>query len=1033
MTDFLTELIEQRRKLLDALDANEGDINLDIFEDFYPDQAHFVFELLQNAEDAQATEVSFSLSSDGCLFEHNGKRLFTERDVKSITGIHTSTKDKDDDKIGKFGVGFKSVFVYTDTPEIRSGEFAFRIVKYVMPEKIDADAASLTMTRFWFPFNNTNKPKDIAFREVNDGLRGLADTTILFLSNIHAINWKIDDGTKGSILRVEHSDQHVEVLKEESDSATTSHLLRFSKAVEGLERQKVSIAFSLEPIKAVEAYQSDKPLADQFVISKIPGQVAVFFPAEKETSGLRFHLHAPFVTGMDRASIKDTSLNDPLFEQIEKLASEALFDLRDMGFLTVQTLSVFPNTQDEIPPRYQGIRRAIISAMNEKDLTPSKDAGHKPATSLVQSKASLKNILDDKGLNFWIDPHSPGDYHWAISAPQKNSMADKFLSDLNFMHFSFESFVERIKHFANYDDEDYDTLEVWLNSKDNAWFQSFYALLYSELNQDDEFGELENSRIIKLKSGGYSKPKNCFFPTNGSSSKEFDWVDEAVFQSGNKTNVQQKRSKKFLESVGVRSVGELEEIEQILRSRYSKDGDFPDLRTNISDLKRFSSYLKSNPKAVKIFEGFYIFQTDEESWGHTKIMYLDAPYKDTGLRLFFEAFDKRSKWPISKKYKGKIEKSVLIDFCEKLGVCQNIPIEKTSCRSNPDRSLFFGGYGSRTSYERDTDFKISGLESRINQSSLEFSRLIWQSLSTTGLDWWQASYCRNYNDGYRYGPSQLAALLTKSEWVPQEDGDFVQPKFASADKLPQGFPFDKGWKWLEVIKFGREVELEKEKARTEAAEAQARKSKKQAAAAELGFDNPDDLDLLVELSELTDEERHEMREAMRKRKRVSELPENEPSNPERRDARVREIAKDAQERETEKRARSVSVGQGVIKQEAKQYLQHQYTGDDGLICQICEKPMPFALDDGAPYFEAVEFLADNELRKRHHQNYLALCPNHAAMFRHANGSKDIIKEMLLELTEERLEVVLAQADRTIYFTKTHIADLQSALSAERDE
>ena len=39
---FLTDLIAKRRKLIDALDANKGEVNLDIFEDFYPDRAHFV-------------------------------------------------------------------------------------------------------------------------------------------------------------------------------------------------------------------------------------------------------------------------------------------------------------------------------------------------------------------------------------------------------------------------------------------------------------------------------------------------------------------------------------------------------------------------------------------------------------------------------------------------------------------------------------------------------------------------------------------------------------------------------------------------------------------------------------------------------------------------------------------------------------------------------------------------------------------------------------------------------------------------------
>ena len=125
MTTFLKQLAIQRQKFIDGLDANKDDINLDIFEDFYPDRAHFIFELLQNAEDAGATEAAVTLTATSCVFEHNGTRTFTEGNVRAITGIHNSTKTKATDQIGKFGVGFKSVFVYTLTPIIHSGDFAF--------------------------------------------------------------------------------------------------------------------------------------------------------------------------------------------------------------------------------------------------------------------------------------------------------------------------------------------------------------------------------------------------------------------------------------------------------------------------------------------------------------------------------------------------------------------------------------------------------------------------------------------------------------------------------------------------------------------------------------------------------------------------------------------------------------------------------------------------------------------------------------------------------------------------------------------
>jgi hypothetical protein len=54
--------------------------------------------------------------------------------------------------IGKFGVGFKSVFAYTQNPEIHSGEYHFRIHDLVVPELLpptSSDANSFK-TKFIF-------------------------------------------------------------------------------------------------------------------------------------------------------------------------------------------------------------------------------------------------------------------------------------------------------------------------------------------------------------------------------------------------------------------------------------------------------------------------------------------------------------------------------------------------------------------------------------------------------------------------------------------------------------------------------------------------------------------------------------------------------------------------------------------------------------------------------------------------------------------------------------------------------------------
>ena len=65
-------------------------------------------------------------------------------------------------------------------------------------------------------------------------------------------------------------------------------------------------------------------------------------------------------------------------------------------------------------------------------------------------------------------------------------------------------------------------------------------------------------------------------------------------------------------------------------------------------------------------------------------------------------------------------------------------------------------------------------------------------------------------------------------------------------------------------------------------------------------------------------------------------------------------------------------------------------------------------------------------------NYLALCPNHSAMYQHANGSSERMKDMFIDLETNELDVVLAQMDTTIYFTKTHIADLKTVIRVDND-
>ncbi|MDE6537320.1 MAG: hypothetical protein K2M13_04710, partial [Muribaculaceae bacterium] len=91
-----------------------------VISNLYRDDAHFVYELLQNADDQGATVAKFILSENDLIFIHNAPRHFTISDrhtheedkrggklgnVNSILSIASSSKDGQQEEvpIGKFG------------------------------------------------------------------------------------------------------------------------------------------------------------------------------------------------------------------------------------------------------------------------------------------------------------------------------------------------------------------------------------------------------------------------------------------------------------------------------------------------------------------------------------------------------------------------------------------------------------------------------------------------------------------------------------------------------------------------------------------------------------------------------------------------------------------------------------------------------------------------------------------------------------------------------------------------------------------
>lgn len=104
-----------------------------VSEDQYGHPFHFLFELLQNADDAdyggKHPLVNIRLSKGYLLFETN-ETGFSDANVISICGAATSNKKFGDPAkkyIGQKGIGFKSVFMVATRVWIKSRYYSFRI------------------------------------------------------------------------------------------------------------------------------------------------------------------------------------------------------------------------------------------------------------------------------------------------------------------------------------------------------------------------------------------------------------------------------------------------------------------------------------------------------------------------------------------------------------------------------------------------------------------------------------------------------------------------------------------------------------------------------------------------------------------------------------------------------------------------------------------------------------------------------------------------------------------------------------------
>jgi hypothetical protein len=992
----------------------------------YSDRTHFVYELLQNAEDAGATKVEFALHAECLEIRHNG-RPFNGEDVYGICGVGEGTKAEDLTKIGKFGIGFKSVYAYTSSPEIHSvgsdNREDFRINHYVRPEAVAArDPGNGWTTLIVLPFERDDVPPATANGEIAERLRGLSARTLLFLRSIEEIEYKVASGDTGIYLRETTPlslARQVTVIGQGNGAEELESWLVFDQPLTPPDVEKhiyVEVAFKFE---------EDEKSKQKSVVAIPHSPLIVFFPTEKETS-LGFLTQGPYRTTPARDNVpREDEWNAELIVKTAKLVINALARLKAMKLLTVAVLEAMPLDPEDFPedgmfrPLYDEVR----AAFSDKMLLPTEDGGFVMGRQAKLGRGeALRKLLPPKQLSqLYASKHELMWLSGDITVDRTPALREYLMREIGIVEITPERLA-------------LDISKEFLEAQDDDWMIEFYRFLKEQealwrpKSWNHAVGSLRNKAIIRLEGGTHVAPfgnddrPRAYLPDK-SLSGEYPTVRTTL--------VKDAEAAEFLRRLGLRQVEDEDVVVKILNGWYRSETSAITEEAHLAHMKRFVSWYKktSNLEPFTSAEAIYYLFCGRygEKFYKARDCYLDVPYAKTDLSFVYdeERFAGDESWCKHGIWDGYAEIDGFVEFAEALGVSTNLHVQEMQVWiTNPSWMKLQQGLGNpkRSSLAIDEDYTIPGLADFIEPPCKEVSLLIWRLMFSADPKVLTARYRPNANCDLREAPSTLVHILSNAKWIQGADGEFYAPNELTGYLISDAFTFEHGrqYDWLLKIGFGNDAQQTKEEYQQRQQHAQA-----------LGIKNPE---LIEWLKEIQDDEaliaEFKSQVEARRHTHTVAFPVRPVQDAERRSERVGERVASAPVKSYEPRTRSVRVSNSDI--EPAVWLRNQYTNDEGkLVCQICHGEMPFRKRNGEHYFEAVELLSRDELPQELAVQYLALCPLCAAKYKEfVKRDPDAVAELLGKLTttdQPEVRVHFQEEDAIIRFVETHWHDLKVVL------
>lgn len=808
-------MTEQERRFFDALTIDLSE-SADMLEkpsmrgikksvvEKYSDQAHFIYELLQNADDAGATSARFVLEADRLIFAHNGTRHFSVTDpmqeeedsaagklgdINSITSIANSNKTEA--SIGKFGVGFKAVFQYTSTPHIYDPNVHFRIDRFIVPILLEDDfkGRKANETLFVFPFDHKERNQEEAYSDIAEKLESLS-YPLLFLSNLRDIDFEFEDviGLYGKyVSETRHfgdsTAEFVTLTKNSGDDIVDQYLWLFTRKDEA--GRKYSVGFFLDENK-------------KLMPKKEPA--FCFFPT-KEKPGLNFLIHAQFLLTDSREGIRaGVAHNKHIVSLLAKLASDSLVYLRDIGvekstrLIDDSVLSIIPTDAEAFSevddkrhisfmPFFTEIKNIFLA----EAILPTRDGYCAKEDAFWAAVPQLVKLFSDDQLADICEVHTA---HWVFVSMGRDEIqrGNKALS----------SYIDEIVNTWLDENAIISGRTVWdvyyrkrtksikginacfIEKQTIAWLNTFYRWLSETSRRTDSIKQMPvflDHNMKAVPAFDSSDQLILFFPD-----KELSGY--ATVNSELLTN---KDTVTFMEKIGIKKPSVRNQIYNIILPQYKSGAE---IDTDPHFLL-FFKYYKQCPQEevddfielIKDYEfvTYYMSGDSQPYRGKAADLYFPCPelkeYFETKKDALFVAYD---------EYLDLVGSSIekqLISFLIELGIRKSISIIKRTIdyaeanRRNLPMPHSTRGY----SWSENTIDGCKELVAAIVETkSIKKSILLWNTLLELFATYHSFAYLLKGSCSYYYYSSYTQSfesldvvLLRTEKWLVNAAGDFV--------------------------------------------------------------------------------------------------------------------------------------------------------------------------------------------------------------------------------------------------------------------